>query len=136
MGLLVGGLAVFVGGKLDLAVQRLVDACMSFRACCAGPNAGSGRNSLTVDHDNTLHERINSDRPGPVEAAVKLHEMVSRIGDAVHQPDHGSRRCEVCPAGPPASRRPAESSGAAAARRRRYIGGSGGGAGPWPWPMR
>ena len=31
---LIGGISGFLGGKLDLAVQRFVDAWMAFRDCC------------------------------------------------------------------------------------------------------
>ena len=42
-------------------------------ACRTGANAGSGRKSLTGDHDNGARERIDSDRPGyPRRATCKL----------------------------------------------------------------
>ena len=39
----------------------------------AGANAGSGRKSYTGDHDNAVHERIDSDQPGSEEAVAKMH---------------------------------------------------------------
>ena len=40
-------------------------------------NAGGGRNSLTADHD--VHERITSHRPGPAEAAAKMHARLPAL---------------------------------------------------------
>ena len=55
-----------------------------------GPNVRtpvSGRNSLTVDHDNALHERIDSDRPASDEAAAKMHARLPTMR-SVCRPGH------------------------------------------------
>ena len=52
-----------------------------------GANAGSGRKSLTVDHDNALHERIDSDRPGSEEAVAKMHARLAALR-SVSPPGH------------------------------------------------
>ena len=52
-----------------------------------GANAGSGNKSLTGDHDNALHERIDSDRPGSEEAVAKMHARLAALR-SVSPPGH------------------------------------------------
>ena len=52
-----------------------------------GANAGSGRQSLTGDHDNAARERIDRDRPGSEEAVAKMHAELAGLR-SVSPPGH------------------------------------------------
>ena len=110
------GLSVFVTRMFILSIGHYRNRGRTAIADTpTGANAGSGRKSLTGDHDNAAHERIDSDQPGSEEAVAKMHgrlaalrrvsppghlQAVGQRSRVARQPRAGSTTSEA-PAEPP-----------------------------------